>query len=315
MTGSFLRSRGRVAATAGHGEPTAEDLDHVHRLEIRTRGLVESLFSGEYTSVFRGRGLEFAHVRSYQPGDDVRAIDWKVTARRSEPFVRQFVEERDMLVALVVDVSASGRLGPGERSGAEAAAEIAAALTFAAARNNDRITLLLVSDRVEFVRPVGSGRRHAVRLLADLVSHRPVGRRTDLTVALDRISRTLKGRATVFVISDFIQDHRDPRFREYVGRVAREHDLIAVRLTGSAMMELPDVGWIEMTDPESGRRAVVDTGSRRVRDRYRRGVAGSRAEVAALLGELGAEVIEVDADYDALAPIAEFFRRRRRIAR
>jgi uncharacterized protein (DUF58 family) len=293
----------------------AEALAHVHRLEIRTRGLVESLFSGEYTSVFQGRGLDFAQVRQYQPGDDVRAIDWKVTARRGEPYVRQFVEERDLVVALVVDVSASGRLGPGEKSGAEAAAEIAAALTFAATRNNDRTTLLLVSDRVEHVEPVGSGRRHAVRSLAALVSHSTAGRRTDLAVGLDRISRTLKARATVFLISDFIEDFGSPRFRDSLTRAPRLHDVVAVRLGSRAMAELPDVGWIEMTDAESGRRVTVDTGSPAVRERFRRGVTRARAEVSALFAELGIESIEVDTDADPLAPVAEYFRRRRRVTR
>ena len=291
--------------------PSEEAFREVRRLELRTRGLVDSLFSGEYASIFHGRGLEFSHVRAYQVGDDVRAIDWKVTARRGQPFVRQFVEERDLLVVLLVDVSGSGRFGPGERSAGEVASEIAAALAFAAGRNNDRVALLLVSDRVEhFVAP-GSGRRHVVRLLADLVSHEPHGRGTDLSTGLDRLSRTLSGRATVFVISDFIQSGPASPFRAALMRLASANDLIAVRLVTAATLELPDVGWVEMTDPETGRRVMIDTGRRRVRDHYRHSVLRAQADTAALLGEVGAELVDINTASDPLAVLSNFFRMRR----
>jgi uncharacterized protein (DUF58 family) len=247
----------------------------------------------------------------YQHGDDVRAIDWKVTARRGTPFVRQFVEERDLSVVLVVDVSGSGRFGPGERSPAEVAAEIAAALAFAAARNNDRVSLLLVSDRVEhFVAP-GSGRRHVIGLLADLVSHVPHGRGTTLSAALDRLSSSLLDRATVFVISDFIQGTPDSPFREAIMRLARSNDLVAVRLISHATLELPDVGWIETTDPETGRRVMIDAGRKRVREHYRHSVLRAQADTAALLGEVGAELVDVDTAADPLAVLSNFFRMRR----
>ena len=168
-------------------------------------------------------------MRVYQHGDDVRAIDWKVTARRGKPFVRQFVEERDLSVVLVVDVSGSGRFGPGERGPHEVASEIAAALAFAAARNNDRVSLLLVSDRVERFIPPASGRRHVIKLLADLVSHEPTGTGTALSTALDRLSKTLLDRATVFVISDFIQSTPDSPFRDTLVRLAQANDLVAIR--------------------------------------------------------------------------------------
>lgn len=292
--------------------PSSETLREVRRLEIRTRGLVDSLFSGEYTSVFHGRGLEFSHVRSYQVGDDVRAIDWKVTARRGAPFVRQFVEERDLLVVLMVDVSGSGRHGPGERSAGEVAAEISAAIAFSAARNNDRIALLLVSDRVEHFLPPRSGRRHVVRLLADLISYEPEGRGTDLTTGLDRITRHLSGRATVFVISDFIQSTAASPFREALLRMAKAHDLVALRLVTSATLDLPDVGWVEMTDPETGKRVAIDTSRRRVREHYKHSVLRAQADTAALLGEVGAELVDVNIAGDPLAILSNFFRMRRR---
>ena len=288
-----------------------EALREVRRLEFRTRGLVDSMFGGEYLSVFIGRGFEFSHVRGYQVGDDVRSIDWKVTARRGTPYVRQFIEERDLLVVLMVDVSGSGRFGPGERSAAEVANEIAAALAFAAARNHDRVSLLLVSDRVEHFVPPGSGRRHIVRLLADLVSHEPRGRGTDLAVGINRLNNSIRGRGTVFVISDFIQSGAGSPFRDALVQMAQRHDLIAIRLVTPATLELPDVGWVEMTDPETGRRVIIDTHRRKVRDHYRHSVLRAQADTAALLGDAGADLLDVNTAGDPLIALAGFFRMRR----
>jgi uncharacterized protein (DUF58 family) len=286
-------------------------LREVRALELRTRGLVDSMFAGGYASIFHGRGLEFSHVRSYQVGDDVRAIDWKVTARRGAPFVRQFVEERDLLVVLVVDVSASGRFGPGERSPSEVAAEIAAALAFAAQRNNDRIALLLVSDRIEHFIPPGSGRKHVIGLLARLIEHEPRGSGTDLSTALDRLSHRKGDRATVFVISDFIQSGPDTPFRDALMRLARGNDLVAIRLITGAQLELPDVGWIETTNPETGRRVMIDANRKKVREHYRHSVLRAQADTAALLGEVGAELVDVNTASDPLAVLTSFFRMRR----
>jgi uncharacterized protein (DUF58 family) len=294
------------------GFASAESLARVRRLELRTRGLVDSLFGGEYASVFQGRGMEFSQVRSYQPGDDVRSIDWKVTARRGTPYVRQFVEERDLLVILMVDISGSGHMGPGHRSAMEIAHEIAAALAFAAARNNDRVGLVLVSDRVEFYEAPKAGRRHVVRLLADLVAHQPVGRSTDLIAGLDHVQKHTLGRANLFIISDFMQDHREPRFREAFGRASRKHDVAAIRLTSAAVAELPNVGWVQITDPETGRRVAVDTGNARVRRHYRHATLRRGAELEELFGEIGVESLILDTDADPLMPLAGFLRRKPR---
>jgi len=310
MLGGVRRALRRILRRAER-DPSPDAFRDVRRLELRTRGLVDSLFAGGYASIFRGRGLEFSHVRGYEHGDDVRAIDWKVTARRGTPFVRQFVEERDLSVVLVVDVSGSGRFGPGERSPSEVAAEIAAALAFAAARNNDRVALLLVSDRVEHFVPPGSGRNHVIRLLADLVSHVPTGRGTALSTAMDRLSRSLLDRATVFVISDFIQGTADSPFRQALIALARANDLVAIRLISEATLELPDVGWIETTDPETGRRVMFDAGRKRVREHYRHSVLRAQADTAALLGEVGAELIDVNTAADPFAVLSNFFRMRR----
>ena len=311
MVRSLWRRALRLIVRTAEDLPSTDTLREVRRLEFRTRGLVDSLFCGEYSSVFHGRGLEFSHVRSYQVGDDVRAIDWKVTARRGTPYVRQFVEDRDLLVVLLVDVSGSGRFGPGERSAGEVAAEIAAALAFAASRNNDRIALLLVSDHVEHFVPPGSGRKHVVGLLADLVSHEPRARGTDLSAGLDRLGRTLAGRATLFVISDFIQSGPASPFRDALLRLAGAHDLIAIRLVTAATLDLPDLGWVEMTDPETGRRVTLNTGRKKVREHYRHSVLRAQAETAALLGEVGAELVDVNTATDPLGVLSAFFRMRR----
>ena len=311
----MLRSlQKRVLKLLSRGIPetaSADTFREVRRLELRTRGLVDSLFSGEYASVFHGRGLEFSHVRRYQIGDDVRSIDWKVTARRGSPFVRQFVEDRDLHVILVVDVSGSGRYGPGERSASEIAAEISAALAFAAARNNDRISLLLVSDRVERFIPPGSGRRHVIHLLSELINHQPTGKGTDLSTALDRLSKTLKDRGTVFLISDFIQVGVESPFREALMRLAASNDLVAIRLPAEATLELPDVGWLEMTDPETGNRVMIDTTVQQVRDNYKKRAIRAQDDITALLSEAGAELVNVDTASDPIALLSSFFRMRR----
>lgn len=309
VTGLWNRALGLLRRPAD--EPSTDVFREVRRLELRTRGLVDTLFVGNYPSIFHGRGLEFSHVRDYQYGDDVRSIDWKVTARRGTPFVRQFVEERDLQVVLVVDVSGSGRFGPGERSPWEVATEIASALAFAAARNNDRLSLLLVSDQVEHHIKTGSGRKHLLKLLTDLVSFTPRGKGTDLSTALERLGRHHADRATVFVISDFIQSGPDTPFRDGLMKLARLNDLIAIRLLSAATLELPDVGWVEMTDPETGRRVVLNSGHKKVREHYKHSVLRAQADTVALLSEVGAELVDVNTAEDPLAVLSAFFRARR----
>lgn len=309
MSGSGTVKTGKQGPP-GAVEVRPETLRRIRGLEIRTRGLVESLFSGDHPSVFHGRGFEFSFVRPYQPGDDVRSIDWRVTARKDAPYVRQFVEERDLLVVLVVDVSASGRFGAGERSAGEVAAEAAAAIAFAAARQNDRFALVLVSDRVEHVLPPGSGRKHALRLLADLLEHEPRGSRTDLTPALEWVNRTISRRATVFLLGDFIHGADDPGFRGAVNRAARHHDLVGIRVASPAADRLPDVGWVELTDPETGERTLVNTGNARLRERFGADVREARAEIADLLTRAGAELVDVSTATDPLLALGGFFHRR-----
>jgi uncharacterized protein (DUF58 family) len=288
----------------------------VRRIELRTKGLVESLFSGEYHSVFKGRGLEFADVREYQPGDDIRAIDWNVTARRGRLFVKEYVEERELTVVLVVDLSASKEYGTGAKANALIASEIAAILAFAAERNNDRVGLLLVTDHVELFVPPNSGRRHVLRMVLELLSFRPAGRGTCLSTGFEYLSRVVKRRAAVFVVSDFLLDTTsDPAFVSAARRVGRDHDLVPIRLTDPGGALLPSMGLLVLVDPETGERHVVDTGSPRNRETYASARSAQRNAVTSIFRELRLDVIEVDTTGDYVPALIGFFRQRERAAR
>ena len=225
-----------------------EILAAVRRIEIRTRRLVDEVFSGEYHSVFRGRGVEFREVREYVAGDDVRTIDWNVTARTDAPFVKQFEEERELTVVLAADVSPSGRFGSGERTKAETAAELCAVLAFAAISNKDKVGLLLFSDHVEKYIPPAKGRSHVLRIIRELLTYQPTGVGTDLVAPLQLVGRVLKRKATVFLVSDFWADD----FSSSLRTVARRHDCVAVRLRDPRESDLPDVGLVTWRDAETG---------------------------------------------------------------
>ena len=288
----------------------------VRRIELRTRGLVESLFSGEYHSVFKGRGLEFSDVREYQPGDDIRAIDWNVTARRGQLFMKEYVEERELTALLLVDLSASKEFGTGAKSNALVASEIAAILAFAATRNNDRVGLLLVTDRVELFVPPDSGRRHVLRLVLELLSFRPSGRGTRLSLGLEYATRVLKRRSAVFLVSDFLlDDASDPEFARAAGRVSHDHDLVPIRLTDPGGVQLPNVGLLVLVDPETGQRHVVNTSSSHVRAAYASGKAAQHAKLTAVFRELRVDVMEVDTTQDPVPALIGFFRKRERHSR
>ncbi|MBI4521570.1 MAG: DUF58 domain-containing protein [Gemmatimonadetes bacterium] len=299
--------------------PNPEDLFsdaaalQIRQLELQIRGLVDSLFSGEYQSVFRGQGLELSHLREYEVGDDVRAIDWNVTARRGQPYVKQFVEERELTAVLVVDVSGSKDFGTGARANAEIALELAAVLALSANRNNDRVALLLVTDEVELFIPPGTGRSHALRLLLKLLTHRPQGRGTKPSKGLDFVARVCRPRSILFLISDFILDASELEALSEVSRtVALRHDLIPIRLVDSRADELPDVGMVALLDPETGERRVVDAGNATLRESYRSAVAAARDQVSALFRELSLDVIEVDTKESYIPPLMRFFFRRER---
>ena len=291
----------------------AEVMRQVRRIELRTRGLVASQFTGEYHSVFKGQGMEFAEVREYVPGDDVRTIDWNVSARTGQTFVKKYVEERELTVLLVVDRSASQRFGTRGRFKGEMIPEVAASLAMSAVRNNDRVGLLVFTDGVEhFVAP-RKGRRHVLRLLRDLLVHRPAGRGTDLAAALAHAARMLRSRAILFLVSDFQvpEDGRDA-FERALRAAAARHDVVPVVLSDPAEAEAPDVGVLRLVDPETGRVRDVDTGWREVRAQFAEEVRREGAELARLFRRLEVEPVELSTSDSASAALVSFFRRRER---
>src|SRR4051812_22024413 len=253
----------RPTTVAPH--PTAavppEVLRQVKLLELRTRGMVNSLFTGEYRSVFKGQGMEFAEVREYQPGDEVRSIDWNVTARMGRPFVKRYIEERELTVMLAVDLSGSERFGTKGRFKSELASELAAVLAMSAIRNNDRVGALLFTDRIEHVVPPRKGRRHALRLMRDLLVFEPEGTRTDLAAALEYVGRMLAHKAIIFVVSDF----QATELEQPLKLLAQRHDVVAVTVDDPAEHDLPDIGLARFVDPETGQTLDVDTSDPEVR--------------------------------------------------
>jgi uncharacterized protein (DUF58 family) len=297
---------------------TRDVLRQVRQIELRTRGLVTSIFGGEYQSVFRGQGMEFSEVREYEPGDDVRTIDWNVTARTGHPYVKKHVEERELTVLLVVDLSGSEQFGTRGRFKAELAAELAAVLALSAVRNNDRVGLLIFSDHVEHVVPPRKGRRHALRLIRDVLAFRPRGRGTDIPGALDYAARLLAHRGIIFLLSDFAQrsDSADPdaaRWEKTLRLVSRRHDVVGVSISDPAELDLPDVGVVALEDPETGQLTWVDTGRTDVHDRFTKLLARERGETRRLFRRLGVDEIEVRTDQPYVKPLLAFFRRRERL--
>jgi uncharacterized protein (DUF58 family) len=280
-----------------------EILRQVKRIELRTRGLVNSRFTGEYHSVFKGQGMEFSEVREYQPGDEVRTIDWNVSARMRRLFVKRYVEERELTVLLIVDCSGSSRFGTGERDKQSLAAELAAVLALSATRNNDRVGLILCSDRVEHVVPPRKGRRHALRLVRDVLAWPTTNRGTDLSQALEYSARVLHHRALVFVISDFVTAPVDRALRA----VAQRHDVVAVVMDDPAERTLPNLGVIRVVDPETGKLVEVDSSATGVRDAYAMAIAGERLGRQQMLRRLAIDEVSVDTDRGFAEPLLRFF--------
>ena len=280
-----------------------EILAAVRRIEIRTRRMVDEVFSGEYHSVFRGRGVEFREVREYVPGDDVRSIDWNVTARNDEPFVKQFEEERELTVILAADVSASGRFGSGQRTKGEIAAELCGVLAFAAVSNKDKVGLLLFSDHVEKYIPPAKGRSHVLRIIRELLTYEPAGVGTDLRAPLETLGRVLKRKATVFLVSDFWAGD----FSHNLRTVARRHDCVAVRLRDPREGELPDVGLVHWRDAETGEDLLVDTGSSAVREQLRERAKRHDQRLERELRRAGVDLVDVDATGSYVDPLHHFF--------
>jgi uncharacterized protein (DUF58 family) len=309
----------------------------IRYIQLRTRRTVTTAFAGEYRSVFRGQGMEFDEVREYQPGDDVGSIDWNVTARTGRPHVKRFVEERELTVFFVVDVSASGRFGSTGTAKTEVAAELAAVVSFAAARQNDRVGLLAFSDRIELFVPAKKGITHVLRIVREILSIQPAGTGTDLAGAMRYLNLVLRRRATVFLISDFLNGGQTGARKPWWSRLAasraggedaaapiasttdlrmaaRRHDLIAASIFDPREVELPASGIVELEDAESGRHALLDTGSRRVRRDYERSARERREALSRQLRELGIDEIPIRTDASWVDRLVRFFRMRERRA-
>ena len=287
---------------------TAEILKKIRTLEIRTRGLVETAFAGDYHSVFKGRGMNFEDVREYQPGDEIRAIDWNVTARMGNAFVKKFTEERELTVMLIVDVSASGNFGSKTQSKRELAAEVACLLAFSAIRNNDKVGLLLFTDQVELFIPPKKGRSHTLRLVREILFFEPQGRRTEPALALDYLNKVVTRRAVVFFISDF----QTPDFSQALAVTGRRHDFIALRIEDEREKVFPNIGLITLEDAETGDQIEINTAQRATRTRLSETVQRHESEVARMLRRNHVDSVVLRTGEEYLPALRAFFKQRER---
>jgi uncharacterized protein (DUF58 family) len=285
-----------------------EILRKVRKIEIVTRRLVNESLAGEYHSVFKGRGMEFAEVREYQPGDDVRTIDWNVTSRMGHPFVKKYVEERELTVVLVVDASGSAEFGSAQRMKGEIAAEVAALLAFSAIQNHDRVGLLIFTDGVEKFVPPRRGRRHVLRVIREILYFRPRNRGTRLAAALDYLNHVLHKRSVVFVLSDLM----DRDFERALLLTHRKHDLIVLPMLDPREAELPPVGLVELEDAESGLSLLLDTRSAPARNEYARRGRQRIEWLESLLRRAGIDSVFLRTDQPYDRPLVDFFRARAR---
>jgi len=283
-----------------------EILKKVKRIEIATRGLVNDVFSGEYHSVFKGRGMEFSEVREYQLGDDIRNIDWNVTARMGHPYVKVFEEERELTVMLLVDVSSSGNFGTVERMKGEIAIEICALLAFSAIKNNDKVGLIIFTDTVEKFVPPKKGKSHVLRVLRELLYHKPRGSKTNISEALEYFSRVTKRRSVVFLVSDFISEN----YEKALQIANKRHDIVAITLTDPRELELPDVGFIELEDAETGEIFTVDTSYSGIRGMFKEQTSDVVMKRTKLFQSMNVDHIDIKTDQSYIDPLIRFFRMR-----
>ncbi|TDU67268.1 uncharacterized protein DUF58 [Prosthecobacter fusiformis] len=299
-----------MLTTPDNDEQLTRILKRVRRIELITRGMVKETLGGQYHSRFKGQGIEFDDFREYQAGDDVRFLDWNVTARMDEPFVRKYIEERELTVMLVVDVSGSGDYGSQEDSKRERAAEVAAVFAFSAVQNQDKVGLILVSDRVEHYLPARKGSAHALRILRDILTIRPVSRKTNLAPALDTALERVAHRALVVLVSDFLTP--DTVWEGNLRAVAAKHDVVAAQVTDPREWELPKAGRICLEDPESGEQFIVNTSHPAVRQQYARAISERQDALTRMLRKNGVERIDVRLDEDYAPAMKAYFRSRRR---
>jgi len=299
---------------------TRDILKKVRQVEVRTRRLVDDTLAGSYHSVFKGRGMNFDEVREYVPGDEIRTIDWNVTARTGIPHVKKFTEERELTIMLMIDISGSGRFGSGDQSKREFMAELGSVLAFSAVRNNDRVGLILFSDFVELFIPPGKGHSHILRVIREILFFQSRGRGTEICGALDFVNRVAKRKCVTFLISDFCLpgdfDKTLEQMRPKLQITGRRHDLITVSVTDPRELHLPDVGWITLEDAESGEQIAVNTSDARLRQEYSEIAAERRARFARAVRSAGVDLLQLSTGASYLGPLMGFFgSRKRRLAR
>jgi uncharacterized protein (DUF58 family) len=303
MRGSADRT---PAAGAAPGRSVAEVLKKVRRVEITTRRLVNDVFSGEYHSVFKGQGMEFDEVRAYQPGDEIRSIDWNVTARMGAPYVKRFMEERELVVMFLLDVSASGRFGSADQTKIDTAAEICAVLSFSAIQNHDKVGAITFTDEIEEFIPPDKGRRHVLHVIREILFYQPRGHRTNVAAALDYLLRVSKRRAIVFVVSDFLSAD----FSRPLAMAARRHDVVAVWLTDPREERLVGGGLVRVWDQEAQVERVIDVSSARARERFAEHARRREEGLKSMFRRNGVDVVRVEAGQDYIVPLSVFFKAR-----
>ncbi len=281
----------------------------VRKIEIKAKGLSEQVFAGQYHSAFKGRGMTFSEVRNYQVGDDVRDLDWNVTARYAEPFVKVFEEERELSLMLLLDLSASTSFGANSETKQTVMTELAATLAFSAIKNNDKIGAILFTDKVELFIPPKSGKKHVLYIISQLLSFKPSHRTTDLNIPLNYLVRTIKKRCTAFLISDFDQ-RLEASYEDSLRLVARKHDLVAVRVFDEMEVRLPDLGLLRMYDAESGVDFWLDTSSQATQQVYQKAYKHRVQTCSKLCKRMGIDLLELPTDQDFTSVLMKFFKSR-----
>ena len=285
---------------------TSALLKKVRKIEIKTKGLSNHIFAGEYHTAFKGKGMAFSEVREYQPGDDIRSIDWNVTARYNSPFVKVFEEEREMTVMLLIDVSASGNFGTQEQFKRELATELAAILAFSAINNNDKVGVIFFTDKVEQFIPPKKGKSHILRIIREVLAFQPTGKGTDIAGALEYFSAVIKKRSICFILSDFMSN----KFDRPLKIASKKHDLVALRIHDTREDTLPNVGLVPMQDAETEKMLFVDTSSKKVRDNFAKNRAQATEKLRKLFPASGVDLIDITTGTDYVKPLINFFKTR-----
>ncbi len=291
---------------------TKELLKKVRKVEIKTRGLTRQIFAGEYHSAFKGRGMAFSEVREYQVGDDIRNIDWNVTARFNHPYIKIFEEERELTVMLLVDISGSRDFGTGQNLKKNVITEIAAVLSFSAIQNNDKIGVILFSDKIEKFIPPQKDRKHILRIIRELIEFEPGEKETDISEPLRYLTNVVKKRCTAFIISDFIDhdDHYEPNFSKSLQVAGNKHDVVALKVYDKRETTLPSVGLVKLMDAETGQPIWVDSSNKKVRKAFREFWEKTSSSTSYLFKKAGVDAVDIEADDDYVKPLMTLFKRR-----